>query len=316
MTDVENHIFLSEIFAVTSNLLHLCSMSKSIFTHTAPGSWEQCHRFNKVDLKAATQEGEMNFLKTPTGKCHRKVLQFDSWVYTWVHSLPGSILKFLNFSFSKKKNVSPSNTRKVPKFFKRRWRDLNCTITTLSPCCPLDRRLLFTLSFLSKYTFSPTYLNFLPFLLWSSFMELKAVFICVFVCCLVPHSKIFKFHIVSGYLVNFLRKAKIIWCINIFAPLFPMVCFTTKNESSVLYSPAYTQELPKNVNEVKVPQLSPTLCDPMDCSLTGSSVRGVLQAGILKWVAIPFSKQIKSVQSITCQMHRQKVTDPFKLQFT
>ena len=35
------------------------------------------------------------------------------------------------------------------------------------------------------------------------------------------------------------------------------------------------------------PRLCPTLCDPMDCSLPGSSVHGILQAGILKWVAIP-----------------------------
>ena len=32
-----------------------------------------------------------------------------------------------------------------------------------------------------------------------------------------------------------------------------------------------------------------TLCDPMDCSLPGSSVHGIFQAGILEWVAIPFS---------------------------
>ena len=37
-----------------------------------------------------------------------------------------------------------------------------------------------------------------------------------------------------------------------------------------------------------VAQSSPTLCDPMDCSLSGSSVRGILQARILEWVAIPF----------------------------
>lgn len=159
MTDVENHIFLLEVFAVISNLLHLCSMSKSIFTYTAPGSWEQCRKFNMVGLKAATQEGEMNFLKTPTGKCHRKVLQFDSWVYTWVYSLLGSVLKFLNFSFSKIENVSTSNTRKVHKFFKKRWRDLNRTVTTSSPCCPLEKWLFFMLSFLIKYTFSPIYLN-------------------------------------------------------------------------------------------------------------------------------------------------------------
>ena len=29
-----------------------------------------------------------------------------------------------------------------------------------------------------------------------------------------------------------------------------------------------------------------TLCDPMDCSLSGSSVPGILQARILEWVAI------------------------------
>ena len=33
-----------------------------------------------------------------------------------------------------------------------------------------------------------------------------------------------------------------------------------------------------------------TLCDPMDCSLQGSSVHGILQARILKWAATPFSK--------------------------
>ena len=38
-----------------------------------------------------------------------------------------------------------------------------------------------------------------------------------------------------------------------------------------------------------VAQACPTPCDPMDCSLQGSSVPGILQAGILEWVAIPFS---------------------------
>ena len=38
---------------------------------------------------------------------------------------------------------------------------------------------------------------------------------------------------------------------------------------------------------VLVIQLCPTLCDPTDCSPPGSSVRGILQARILKWVAIP-----------------------------
>ena len=37
-------------------------------------------------------------------------------------------------------------------------------------------------------------------------------------------------------------------------------------------------------------QSCPALCDPMDCSLTGSSVHGVFQAIILEWVAISFSR--------------------------
>ena len=37
-------------------------------------------------------------------------------------------------------------------------------------------------------------------------------------------------------------------------------------------------------------QLCPTLSDPMDCILPGSSVRGILQARILEWVAMPFSR--------------------------
>ena len=38
-------------------------------------------------------------------------------------------------------------------------------------------------------------------------------------------------------------------------------------------------------------QLYPVLYDPMDCSLLGSSVHGILQARILEWVAISFSTQ-------------------------
>ena len=33
-----------------------------------------------------------------------------------------------------------------------------------------------------------------------------------------------------------------------------------------------------------------TLCDPIDCNIPGSSVHGSLQARILEWVAIPFSR--------------------------
>ena len=46
-------------------------------------------------------------------------------------------------------------------------------------------------------------------------------------------------------------------------------------------------------SEVRVvaTQPCPTLCDPMDCSLPGSSVHRILQARILEWVAISFSRE-------------------------
>ena len=40
----------------------------------------------------------------------------------------------------------------------------------------------------------------------------------------------------------------------------------------------------------EVAQSCPTLCDPKDCSLPGSSVHGIFQARVLEWVAISFSK--------------------------
>ena len=42
-------------------------------------------------------------------------------------------------------------------------------------------------------------------------------------------------------------------------------------------------------SESEVTHLCPILCDPMDCSLPGSSVHGIFQARALEWVAIAFS---------------------------
>ena len=42
-------------------------------------------------------------------------------------------------------------------------------------------------------------------------------------------------------------------------------------------------------SESEVPQSCLTLCNPMDCSLSGSSVHGVFQAKLLEWGAISFS---------------------------
>ena len=42
-------------------------------------------------------------------------------------------------------------------------------------------------------------------------------------------------------------------------------------------------------SESEVAQSCPTLSDPMDCSLPGSSVHGISQARVLEWVAVAFS---------------------------
>ena len=42
-------------------------------------------------------------------------------------------------------------------------------------------------------------------------------------------------------------------------------------------------------SESEVAQSCPTLRDPMDCSLPGSSIHGIFQARVLEWGAIAFS---------------------------
>ena len=42
--------------------------------------------------------------------------------------------------------------------------------------------------------------------------------------------------------------------------------------------------------EIEVAQSCPTLCDPEDYSLPGSSVHGIFQASVLEWGAIAFSR--------------------------
>ena len=55
---------------------------------------------------------------------------------------------------------------------------------------------------------------------------------------------------------------------------FPLQCMKVKSES-------------------KVVQLCPTLLDPMDFSLPGSSVHGILQARVLEWGTIAFSGGVR-----------------------
>ena len=56
-------------------------------------------------------------------------------------------------------------------------------------------------------------------------------------------------------------------------------------------------------SESEVAQSCLTLCDPMDCSLPGSSIHGIFQTRILKWVAISFSRessQLRDQTQVSC----------------
>ena len=44
------------------------------------------------------------------------------------------------------------------------------------------------------------------------------------------------------------------------------------------------------VKESEVAQSCPTLCDPMDCSLPGSSAHGIFKARVLEWGVVSFSR--------------------------
>ena len=80
-----------------------------------------------------------------------------------------------------------------------------------------------------------------------------------------------------------------------------LIIFRTLFFSSILNIHTYTctpasDQLPGNWGALKshlcvlVTQLCPTLCDPTNCSPPGSSVHGILQARILEWIAISFSR--------------------------
>ena len=48
----------------------------------------------------------------------------------------------------------------------------------------------------------------------------------------------------------------------------------------------------KAKRESEVAQSYPTLSDPMDCGLPGSSIHGIFQARVLEWGAIAFSMNV------------------------
>ena len=54
---------------------------------------------------------------------------------------------------------------------------------------------------------------------------------------------------------------------------------------------------------VLVGQSWPTLCDPRECSLSGSSVHGIFQARVLEWVSISFSRRSSQPKDGTWVFH-------------
>ena len=60
----------------------------------------------------------------------------------------------------------------------------------------------------------------------------------------------------------------------------------------------------------EVAQSCPTLCDPIDCNLLGSSVHGIIQARILEWIAITGIRMQRETK--ICRLSR-RLLSPFQL---
>ena len=78
--------------------------------------------------------------------------------------------------------------------------------------------------------------------------------------------------------------------------------------TQLLYGPTLTSiHRKKESKESQVAQSCPTLCNPVDCSLPGSSVHAIFQARILEWVAVSFSRgssQLRDQTQVSCIVGR------------
>ena len=73
--------------------------------------------------------------------------------------------------------------------------------------------------------------------------------------------------------------------VYMYSQFIVLICNSANNFSSY-----HELLITKSESESEVAQSCPTLCDPVDCSLPGFSIHGILQARILEWVTISFSR--------------------------
>ena len=75
---------------------------------------------------------------------------------------------------------------------------------------------------------------------------------------------------------------------NVLLPLSCFIIFLHGTPHFILLW--FCKLLSLTYKDARLLQSCPTLCNCMDCSLQDSSAHGILQARILEWVAIPFSR--------------------------
>ena len=112
----------------------------------------------------------------------------------------------------------------------------------------------------------------LTYLFWSAYFSHTAFVFCLFFLLWTP------FSYTAYYFSLFL-------CISLCLGLFLPAIHLSSVFLFLLFGPPLFI-----VCACSVIQLRPILCNPMDCNPPGSSVRGIFQARILKWVAISFSR--------------------------
>ena len=92
-------------------------------------------------------------------------------------------------------------------------------------------------------------------------------------------------------------------CTSMFLPVGSATDIKWRYESSLFHPPKSI------LNEVSmyyflcvcsIAPLCPTLCDPVDCSPTGSCVHGIFQLRILEWLAISYSRWSSPPRDRTC----------------